>query len=179
MDRFEKECTFLNNMRHPNIVQCLGVSWDKESNLPALFMELLDESLTAMLERSQHPLDFHVQVDLCHDISLALAYLHSNGIIHRDLSGNNVLVLAGRRAKVTDFGMVKLAESSSPRSTLTGNAGTDVYMPPEASRDQPHYTMKLDCFSEGVIIIQVCTRLYPKPAPRTQSIPAVQPLISP
>lgn len=177
MKRFEKECKFLSEIRHPNIVQCLGVSWDADSRLPALFMELLDESLTRMLERSPQPLQFCVQVDICHDIALALAYLHSNGVIHRDLSSNNILVIAGRRAKVTDFGMVKLATSASP--TQTAVPGTQVYMPPEALQDPPHYSMKLDCFSQGVLIIQVCTRLYPAPGPRTQRKASVQPLPSP
>ena len=166
MERFEKECAYLRNTRHPNIVQYLGVQWDDESRLPALFMELLDENLTAMLERSLHPLAFHIQLDICHDIALALAYLHSNGIIHRDLSSNNVLIVAGRRAKVTDFGMVKLAGSTSP--TLTSVPGTLAYMPPEAFKEPPSYSMKLDCFSEGVIIIQVCTRRFPDPGPRVR-----------
>ena len=172
MERFEKECAFLSNMRHPHIVQCLGVSWDPDSHLPALLMELLDESLTTMLERSLCPLAFRVQVDICHDIALALAYLHSNDIIHRDLSSNNVLVIAGRRAKVTDFGMVKLAGSATP--VLTQTPGTLVYMPPEALQETPNYSMKLDCFSEGVIIIQVCTRQFPQPGPRTQSEPSLK-----
>ena len=102
MDRFRQECVFLENIRHPNIVQYLCVTRDPESRLPVLVMELLDESLTKMLECSQQSLAYYVQVDICHDIALAVAYLHSNDIIHRDLSSNNVLMIAGRRAKVTD-----------------------------------------------------------------------------
>ena len=168
MERFEKECDYLRKTRHPNIVTFLGVHWDDESRVPALFMELLDESLTAMLERFPRPLAFHIQVDICHDIALALAYLHSNGIIHRDLSSNNVLIIAARRAKVTDFGMVKLAGSTSPVTALTCVPGTQVYMPPEAFKDPPKYSTRFDCFSEGVIIIQVCTRHFPKPGPRAR-----------
>ena len=51
-------------------------------------------------------------VDLCHDIALALAYLRSNGVIHRDLSSNNVLLIAGSKAEVTDFGMAKIFDMS-------------------------------------------------------------------
>ena len=54
---------------------------------------------------------------------------------------------------------------------LTMCPGTMTYMPPEALREQSRYTKKLDCFSEGVIMIQVCTRLWPEPGPRTQLIP--------
>ena len=50
-------------------------------------------------------------------------------------------------------------------------AGTLAYMPPEALREPLRYTKKLDCFSEGVIMIQVCTRLWPEPGPRTQLVP--------
>eukprot|EP00731_Ephydatia_muelleri_P035571 Em0137g3a len=60
-------------------------------------------SLTALLEEtpSSPPLPFHTAVNLCHDVSLALAYLHSNDIIHRDLSSNNVLLTKERKARVT------------------------------------------------------------------------------
>ena len=173
LERFEQECGFLSSIRHPNIVQYLGVCRDRDSRLPVLLMELLDSSLTKYLEKSNKPLPHHVEVDLCFDIVLAIAYLHSNGIIHRDLSGNNVLIVAGSRAKVTDFGMSKLMDASSriTRHTLTQCPGTEVYMAPEALRVPPVYTKMLDCFSFGVIVIQLLTRLYPNPGPRSQLVP--------
>jgi serine/threonine protein kinase len=170
MEKFRQECTFLESIRHPHIVQYLGVTTDPDSRLPVLLMELLDESLTKMLEHSAQPPAYHVQVDICHDIALAVAYLHSNDIIHRDLSSNNVLIIAKRKAKVTDFGMSKLADSAPITTPLTMCPGTLAYMPPEALREPPRYTKKLDCFSEGVIMIQVCTRHWPEPGPRTQVI---------
>ena len=171
IDRFQQECGFLESIRHPNIVQYLGMARDPESRLPVLLMELLDESLTNMLECSQQSLTYCVQVDICHDIALAVAYLHFNDIIHRDLSSNNVLMIARRRAKVTDFGMSKLAGRAPIMTPLTMCPGTLAYMPPEALREPPRYTKKLDCFSEGVIMIQVCTRLWPEPEPRNQLVP--------
>ena len=171
MDRFSQECALLESIRHPNIVQYLAMTLDPESRLPVLLMELLDESLTKMLERSPQSLAYYIQVDICHDVALAIAYLHSNNIIHRDLSSNNVLIIAGRRAKVTDFGMSKLAGAAPTMTPLTMCPGTLAYMPPEALREPPRYTKKLDCFSEGVIMIQVCTRLWPEPGPRTQLVP--------
>ena len=168
--RFEQECHFLNAMKHPNIVQYLGTTQDPDSGLPVLLMELMDESLTHFLERSHQPLAYHVEVTLCHDIALALDYLHSNDVIHRDLSSNNVLLIAGSRAKVTDFGMSKLL-SVNPRMTpYTTCPGTLVYMPPEALRDPPVYSKKIDSFSFGVVEIQIMTRRFPDPGPASEMV---------
>ena len=163
--RFEQECEILKNMRHPNVVQYLGVTHDPQSGLPILLMELLDGNLTSFLQRSDGPIPYHLQVNLWHDIALALTYLHSNHIIHRDLSGNNVLLIAGSRAKVTDFGMSKLSVVDTNMSHLTQCPGTPVYMSPEALRTPPIYNDKLDVFSSGVVAIQIITRNYPNPGP--------------
>ena len=72
---------------------------------------------------------------------------------------------------MTDFGMSKLAGAAPTMTPLTMCPGTLAYMPPEALREPPRYTKKLDCFSEGVIMIQVCTRMWPEPGPRTQLVP--------
>ena len=170
LSRFQQECRFLSQIRHPHIVQYLGMWRDPEFKLPVLLMELLDESLTKYLERSKVPLPYHVEINIAHDVALALAFLHSKDIVHRDLSSNNVLLIAGQRAKVTDFGMSKLIDARSLRRTLTHCPGTEVYMPPEALKDPPTYTKKIDCFSFGPLAIQILTRQYPNPGPRTQQI---------
>ena len=168
MERFERECNFMRDITHPNIVQYLGTYQDPESGLPVLLMELLDESLTKFLERSQVSLPYHVQVNLCHDVAMALAYLHSKGIMHRDLSSNNVLI-AGNRAKVADFGMSKLG---ARMTRMTKCPGTPVYMPPEALNDpREGYTYKLDSFSFGVLAIQIMTRQFPDPGPQLKTVP--------
>ena len=170
MIKFEQECHLLSAIKHPHIVQYLSTYRDPESRLPVLLMELMDESLTRFLERSQEPLPYHTEVNLCHDIVLALSYLHSNGIVHRDLSSNNVLLIAGSRAKVADFGMVKLYDvnTTAHLTPLTLCPGTMVYMSPEALGEPPVYTDKLDSFSLGVIGVQIMTRQFPDPGKRFQ-----------
>ena len=164
VERFEQECAFLRMIKHPNIVQYLGTSRDPQSGRLTLLMELMDESLTGFLERSTFPLPYHTQVNICYDVALALAHLHFNKIIHRDLSSNNVLLIGdGSRAKVTDFGMSKLMGMNPRMTKLTMCPGTAAYMPPEALLTPPQYSDKLDCFSHGVMAIQVITRQFPSP----------------
>ena len=62
LERFEQECEFLNSIRHPYIVQYLGVTWEHESRLPVLLMELMDENLTQFLEQSPKPLTHHIKL---------------------------------------------------------------------------------------------------------------------
>ena len=170
--RFEQECEFMSAIRHPNIVQYLGTFKDTVTRLPVLLMELMDDSLTHFLESATQPIPYHIQVNICHDVTLALSFLHSNKIVHRDLSSNNVLLIGNVRAKVTDFGMARLGDINpqATRFTNTMCPGTDVYMPPEAVQDKPVYTEKIDCFSFGVITIQMLIQQFPKPGERLQEI---------
>ena len=172
-ERFRQECEILRNLRHPNIIQYLGTYRDPDTRLPVLLMELMEQNLTRYLEEQQD-VPYHVQVNICSDITLALTFLHAKSIIHRDLSSNNVLLsgLPGNiRAKVTDFGMARIVVGTGmailDRSySLTTCPGATVYMPPEAVQDNPIYTNKIDCFSFGVLIIQILTQQFPNPGDR-------------
>ena len=170
--RFEQECEFLSTIRHPNIIQYLGTYRDPDTDFPALLMELMDDSLTHFLESSPQLIPYHIQVNVCHDITLALSFLHFNGIVHRDLSSNNVLLIGNVRAKVTDFVKASLGNQNPQATQLTFTMcpGTDVYMPPEAIKDKPVYTEKIDCFSFGVIAVQIITRQFPKPGDHRKKI---------
>ena len=164
LERFQQECQFLSTIKHPNIVQFLRTARNPETGRPVLLMELMDESLTGFLERFTCTIPYHIQLNICHDVALALSYLHSNSIIHRDLSSNNVLLIgSGGRAKVTDFGMSKLTDMNPRVTPPTQCPWTTVYMPPETLASPPHYSNKLDCFSHGVLIVQIATRKFPNP----------------
>ena len=178
VERFQREIEFLRGLRHPNVIQYLGSCADPETGLPVLFMELMDESLTSFLERPPNPppLPLRVQLDIAHDVSQALSHLHRHEVLHRDLSSNNVLLIGTCRAKVTDFGMAKLL-GSDPHLTPTYCPGTNGYMSPEALTDPPEYSEKLDVFSCGVLLIQLVTRKFPNPGPRTYTIQVNDPRV--
>ena len=170
LTKFKQECLLNSAAKHPNIVQYIHTYQDPDTGLPVLLMELCDESLTKFLERSKRPLPYHLEVDLSNDIVQALCYLHMHGVIHRDLTSNNVLLIAESRAKVTDFGMSKLI-SVNPRLTpLSMCPGNALYMSPEALQQPPRYSTKLDLFSWGVLVIQIMTRLFPDPGAQFNTV---------
>ena len=78
------------------------------------------------------------------------------------------MLISNIREKLTDSGMARLGDLNpqATRFTNTMCPGTDVYMPPEAVQDKPEYTEKIDCFSFGVIAVQILTQEFPKPGDR-------------
>ena len=156
---FEKHIEISLCCQHPNIVQYLGTTTDSETGQPVLLMELMDGNLTQYLEHSQESLPYHIQVNICHDIAQALNYLHSNDIIHCNVIN---ILLSGDKAKLSTSMCSVL-----PVEEYHACPGTPCYMPPEGFGGP--YTCKLDCFSFGVLAIQIITRQFPDPGPRSQS----------
>ena len=125
---FVRECRTWKDLRHPHIVQLLGVVFEQASPLPVLVMERLSTSLRRFLEdhtKAQFPLSRKAVV--LHQVSLGLAYLHSLKYIHRDLSTNNILLDADSwKAKITDFGVTRVLDTT--RSRMTGSIVPGVCM---------------------------------------------------
>jgi serine/threonine protein kinase len=161
--RFRKECDLLSRLKHPNIVQYLGTHEEDGLNTVILLMELLDSNLHSYLAHKCNPLPFHLELNICHDVSRAIDYLHANNIHHRDLSAKNILLLGELRAKVSDFGMSKLRDTNQGLTSITACPGSMHYMPPEVLKVPPDLTDTLDEFSLGVVIIQILTRIEPHP----------------
>ncbi len=157
---FLSECCCHANLRHPHIVQLLGVYTQPGGVLPMLVMEFMHCTLRACLEK--YP-DMPVQYKrrILYDVALGLRFLHErpDPIIHRDLTANNVLLTEDFRAKISDLGVAKILPYNTRKMTMT--PGTHDYMPPEALVSEPVYDTKLDMFSFGILILHVVTQEWP------------------
>ena len=167
LERFAGECELLGGLRHPCIVQFLGVWFEQGSRLPILVMEYLHTTLSACLEK-YGVLPKEISYGILHDVALGLRYLHERSppIIHRDLSANNVLLTSNMNAKLSDLGVAKILNLTPARMTQmtqTKAPGTPCYMPPEALTAKPKYTTKIDIYSYGVLIIHTLCGRWPFP----------------
>ena len=171
ISNFEAECLTWSKLRHPGVVQFLGVHIDRRSRLPVLVMEKMDTSLRTYLEEhSKEEFPFDQKAFVLHQVTQALAYLHSQNppLVHHDLSPNNVLLnVVSFATKVSDFGMSR-AINPSALSRKSSIKGTQVFMAPEALHDPPRYNEKLDVFSFGNVVISTLTHKWPNPGPPTK-----------
>ena len=166
---FFKECHQCSQLRHPNIIQFMGVYYPSQndnaatSQLPVMVMEMMSNSLTKFVENCKIP--DHTKFSIVHDVSLGLCYLHGQAIVHRDLSPNNVLLTAHHVAKISDLGVARVikADSRRTRSNLTKVPGTVDFMPPEATMSPPDYDTPMDVFSFAGIVLHTFNQCWPTP----------------
>ena len=169
LSNFEAECLTWSRLRHPGVVQFLGVYLEEGSCLPVLIMEMMDTSLRKFLEvHKKEDFPLNLKAFVLHQITQALAYLHSQNppLVHHDLSPNNVLLNRGTFVtKLSDFGMSHAVNPSV--NPLTSIKGTTAFMSPEALQSPPQYDEKLDVFSFGNVILSTITHKWPEPCPPT------------
>ena len=171
--RFEEECRLLAALRHPNIVQFLGIYFDTATDLPVLVMEFLPATLAQCIERYGRLPD-EICYAVLRDVALGLRYLHEQHprVIHRDLSANNVLLTGDMAAKISDLGVAKILQINPAEMThMTQTPGTQSYMPPEALRPNPRYDVEVDVFSFGVMLVHLFCGQWPFPSEATQVDP--------
>ena len=168
---FLRECYHCSILSHPNIVRFIGVYYPKtDCNIPVMIMELMDESLKAYMEKLPNNA-LKRKNSILVDVAKGLGYLHAQNpaVIHRDLSPNNILLQTGGQgeiptAKIADLGVAKMVtDTRSTMHKLTKVPGTVDFMPPEAFASIPFYSIGLDVFSFGGIMLFVTTHKWPTP----------------
>ena len=154
-DRFQREIQLAARLQHPHIVQLLAAG--SSDDLLWYVMPFIEgESLRLKLARSgEMPVKDAVRI--LREVADALSYAHEQGVVHRDIKPDNVL-LAGKHALVTDFGVAKAVTESSRGNTLTslGMAlGTPAYMAPEQATGDPNVDHRADLYALGAMAYEM------------------------
>ena len=161
--RVRREISIMSQVRHPNLLLLIGAVLTVEGAGPLIVTELLDRSLRSAYEGGM--LEERSKVPVLRDVASALTYLHSHHhtpIIHRDVSSANVLLEYTRpeiqwKAKLSDFGSANLSHLAT-----TPAEGAAVYSAPEVSTDnRSRQTVKIDVYSFGVLMCEVCLCRFP------------------
>ncbi|KAH8932852.1 hypothetical protein BDL97_18G001200 [Sphagnum fallax] len=183
---FKQEIAAMAGLDHPNIIH--AVCCAEDNRRLSIVMELMYKSLYDLLHQDcTSPLSIFQAIDLMLQISEGLRYVHSKNIAHRDLKSLNILVRFADPqpeirsdgmvnittntlfvAKVADFGLAKVKNTSTMRGRQTEDVGTTLWMAPET----PHvdamgwhldrfHPMKLDVYSFGIICYEILSREDP------------------
>ncbi|MBP7148426.1 MAG: protein kinase [Acidobacteria bacterium] len=151
-----REARGLRFLSHPGIVRVHEVGEDERGRL-YLVMDYLEGPTLADLIEYHRRLPAPVAVDLALEIADALEAIHAEGLVHRDLTPNNIIIeRRSRRPVLCDFGIAK----DLGLSTQTGSgAGTLAYMPPEQMRGRA--TAQTDVFALGVVLHEMISGAVP------------------
>ncbi len=154
-DRFRREIQLAARLQHPHVVPLLSANAD--GDLLWYVMPFIEgESLRTKLAR-EGELPVGEAVRLLREVTDALAYAHEQGVVHRDIKPDNVMVSRGH-ALVTDFGVAKAVSESGTGSSLTSLGvalGTPAYMAPEQASADPHVDHRADLYSLGVLAYEM------------------------
>src|SRR5690349_20724273 len=155
--RFLREAETAARLSHPNIVPIYTV--DEREGLVYFVMALIEgERVGDRVKRSgAMPVDDVRRI--LREVADALAYAHANGVVHRDIKPDNILLDGNSgRAMVTDFGIARAASDGEARLTATGAAiGTPAYMSPEHCSGDPEIDGRSDLYSLGAVAYQMIT----------------------
>ena len=155
--RFQREAEAASKMTHHNIVNLLDVGMDGENRY--LVMEYVQGKTLKQVIQERGRLNAPLACQITIRILSALEHAHRNGIVHRDIKPQNILVHADGHIKVADFGIARIADSA----TLTKGdnvMGSVHYFSPEQARGEGA-TAASDIYSTGVVLYEMLTGRVP------------------
>ncbi|MEW5741945.1 MAG: serine/threonine-protein kinase [Myxococcota bacterium] len=153
--RFEREAEKMTGLRHPNIVQLHGHG--RRGALPYIVMEYLDGmTLADVLQHEGGTLPLPETIALVKQLALGLAFLHKNGLVHRDVKPQNVIVNGEGRVTILDLGVVR--DQANPGLTRPGAmVGTPYYMSPEQILGAEDIDKRTDVYALAAMTFELLT----------------------
>lgn len=160
-ERFRREALLVARLSHPNLVRLLDRGEDAEG--PYLVMELVEgENLKSRIRR-EGALEPDEAARICGCVGEALAYAHGQGVVHRDIKAQNVLLTREGEVKLADFGIARVIESEDAEGGLTRTdmlLGSADYLSPEQADGRP-VDARADIYSLGILLYECLTGTLP------------------
>ena len=172
--RFLAEGRLLARLSHPNLVRVFDLAYDEELDLLYYVMDLVlfeDGEAHTLADIEQGSAEEGDLVQWFGELCQALAYVHAQGVVHRDIKLGNILLAPGRRVVLSDFGISKVLgdklrtdiDVSRTMTEVTTNGklimGTKGYMAPEVLRGE-EVTPAADVYSLGVVFFKLLTGVW-------------------
>src|SRR5438445_8106628 len=158
VERFRREARAVAALSHPNIVTVIDRG-EHESKQFIVFEYIDGENLKRLIER-RGPAPVETALELAMQIARGLSFAHQQGLVHRDVKPQNVLLNGDGQAKVTDFGIARSLDVKHGMTQTGTVLGTSEYIAPEQAQGQ-HVDEHTDIYSLGVVLYQLLTGELP------------------
>ena len=150
----DREIDTMQHLEHPNIVQYLGCE-RKEYSI-SIFLEYISGGSIGSCLRKHGKFEERVVSSLTRQVLAGLSYLHGQGILHRDLKADNILLDADGTCKISDFGISKRSDDIYGNDVTNSMQGSVFWMAPEVIRSQGQgYSAKVDIWSLGCVVLEM------------------------
>ncbi|KAI0033411.1 kinase-like protein [Vararia minispora EC-137] len=154
VDALKLESETLKDLDHPNIVQYLG--FEETATFLSIFLEYVPGGSIGGCLRKYGRFEENVTKSFTGQILAGLEYLHSKGILHRDMKADNILVETSGVCKISDFGISKRTDDINGQNVLTAMQGTVFWMAPEVvNTGKRGYNYKVDIWSLGCVVLEM------------------------
>ncbi|WP_163101454.1 Stk1 family PASTA domain-containing Ser/Thr kinase [Peribacillus alkalitolerans] len=155
--RFNREAQSATSLAHPNIVSIYDVG--EEDNIYFIVMEYVRGLTLKQYIQKNHPIPVEKTLDIMSQITAAISHAHQNGIIHRDIKPQNILIDDHGNVKITDFG-IAMALSATSITQTNAVLGSVHYLSPEQARGGMA-NKKSDIYSLGIVMFELLTGRLP------------------
>ncbi|MGH2520520.1 MAG: serine/threonine-protein kinase, partial [Chloroflexota bacterium] len=152
--RYQREAEIGRRLHHPNVQHVIGTGRLPDGT-PYLALEYVEGEALRVYLTAHAPLDPWRALQLAQQVGAALAACHEQGIVHRDVKPENLLITASGQLKLLDFGIaLPKGEHRMGWNRLGGTAGTPDYMAPEQARGQPG-DARSDVYALGALLYEM------------------------